>query len=208
MSEQPEQNAAMSAQPETQEPQSVPMASRMKANKAIDGSICPICNNEIELGDDIFVCSECQTAHHYECHEGQGGCGNASCPAYKAEGDALDKLALSEDEGSEDEGASGDDMKECPYCGEMVKTSAKKCKHCKEILDKAMKRRRTQAAAAAGDDDNLTAAEIIFGVLCGGIACIVGLVWGCMGKKKGWKLMLIALVSQFILGFLRALARH
>jgi len=36
--------------------------------------------------------------------------------------------------------------KDCPYCGEEILAKAKKCKHCGEILDVALKRKRQVAA--------------------------------------------------------------
>jgi len=44
-------------------------------------------------------------------------------------------------------------------------------------------------------------------VICSGIACIVGIVWICQGKKKGWKLLMISLVVQAVLAMIRAAAR-
>ncbi len=34
---------------------------------------------------------------------------------------------------------SNENLKECPYCSEMVKTSAKKCKHCGATIDVVLK---------------------------------------------------------------------
>ena len=50
------------------------------------------------------------------------------------------------------------------------------------------------------------AAEIVFGILCGGLACIFGIVWLIQGKKKGGKLIVLAIVSNIIIRGLLFLA--
>ena len=38
-----------------------------------------------------------------------------------------------------------EDVKNCPYCGEVILASAKKCKHCGEWLDKNFAKSRSKS---------------------------------------------------------------
>ena len=78
----------------------------------------------------------------------------------------------------------------CPYCGESILTTAKKCRFCNEFLDESL--RAAHEYKAPSEDDNMTPGDIVFCILCSGIACIFGLVYGIQGKKKGWKMMGLA----------------
>lgn len=99
------------------------------------------------------------------------------------------------------------DRRPCPMCGELINTAALKCRFCGEIFDPELKKaQKASQGDTAGPDDDLSASEWIFSILCGSIACIVGIVWLIQGKKKGGKMILVALVSQAILGLIQALA--
>jgi hypothetical protein len=99
--------------------------------------------------------------------------------------------------------ASDDDRRPCPMCGELISPQALKCRFCGEIFDPELKRAQKPES---GPDDDLTSGEWVFGILCGGLACIFGLVWLIQGKKKGGKLIAVSIVSQLVFGFIRALA--
>jgi predicted RNA-binding Zn-ribbon protein involved in translation (DUF1610 family) len=181
---------------------SVALPQRMKANKVIAGKTCSCCSQVIELGDEIYNCPSCGESMHFTCYTQRGSCGNGNCSRYatavinETQCEEKPKKAI----------PTGAATKECPHCGETILKSAKKCKFCMEILDPSLKRNKEKSTSDV--DDNLSTLEIVFAVLCGGIACIVGLVWVCMGKKKGWKLMAISIVAQICWGLFSALVNH
>ena len=98
---------------------------------------------------------------------------------------------------SDDDGGGADDKRPCPACGEDIKKNALKCRFCGEIFDKSLKQ-KSKSAAAGGDDDNLSGGEWALGILCSGIACIMGIVWMIQGKPKGIKLLGLSLVVQAV----------
>jgi hypothetical protein len=90
-------------------------------------------------------------------------------------------------------------MKECRFCGETIRQNARKCRFCGEYqLDID---RTSKSVQFEDPDDKLQVGWIIFALLpCGWICCIIGLIWGIMGKKKGWKLLAIAFIAQIVWG--------
>jgi ribosomal protein S27E len=99
--------------------------------------------------------------------------------------------------------ASSDDRRPCPMCGEFIPPQALKCRFCGEIFDPELKKAQKPES---GPDDDLTPGDWLFGILCGGIACIFGVVWAIQGKKKGGKMILLSLASQIVLSVIRAAA--
>ena len=185
---------------------------RMKANRLLDGRVCPKCRGAILFGEDVHNCQVCGQTLHESCW-GEGGCPSPQCRARSADEtviglkDAplgLKKLPSSSSSGSSapPEAESGD-TKECRFCGELILPRARKCRFCGEFQDE--KDRKPEPSGS--DDEALTGGEIALGVICSGIACIVGIVWICQGKKKGWKLLMISLVVQAVLAMIRAAAR-
>jgi len=168
---------------------------RMKANRAIAGRVCAYCSRDIELGDAVFNCPDCGTTMHEACYNMLGACIDPSCGSTAGEGG----FALADHVAPPKPWAAPTgNTKECRFCGEAIQISARKCRYCGEFQDQVERDRRAARSGRAGggaSDDNLCAWEIIFGLLCGGIACIVGIVFICMGKKKGWKLMGLGILS-------------
>lgn len=180
---------------------------RMKANKILAGRVCPGCSKEIDLGDEVYNCQSCNGTMHYACYDAAKCCKNPSCPT------ALDLVSLQKPKqggiggiGIPQKTAPIDGTKPCPYCGEHILASAKKCRFCNEYLNAADRERKAKLAAGSIEDENLSTAEIVFGILCGGLACIFGIVWLIQGKKKGGKLIVLAIVSNIIIRGLLFLA--
>ncbi|HYG75184.1 MAG TPA: RING finger protein [Planctomycetota bacterium] len=171
---------------------------RMKANKALLGRTCPSCSVAIELGDDVCNCQSCGSTMHQACREKAGACGHPACPSQP-------KLASAAAIGTVVSAPAGD-TKECVSCGEQIQKKARVCRFCGEYQDPVDRERQKKLQAGADDDENLTGAEIAFGILCGGIACIMAIVWMVQGKKKGGKLLLISLVSQAVFTLIRLAA--
>jgi hypothetical protein len=171
---------------------------RMKANRALAGRSCSFCGRQIEIGDDVFNCSACRRTMHNQCFEAAKGCANQVCPKSAV------KPVAAADTVQVDDGAE-DDLVECKFCREKIRKEAKKCRYCGELQGAAARAAELRKKKKAEEDDTLTTGDIVFGVLCGGIACIVGLVWMIQGKKKGLKLMLLGIGSAVVWSVLRGL---
>jgi hypothetical protein len=89
----------------------------------------------------------------------------------------------------------------------MIIASAAKCRYCGEIFDETLKRKekKKRRREDSGDDADLTPGDYVFCILCGGIACIFGIVYAIQGKPKGWKMVGISLLAQFFWGAVRVI---
>lgn len=185
---------------------------RMKANKLVDGRICPTCGQAVFFGQDVHNCQKCGQTVHESCWE-DGGCPSCRAGSSLADPDGPPIALKRNPLGSSLPppippalgGSEGGETKDCRFCGEPILVKARKCRHCGEYQDD--KDRKSKADTGSSDeDDKLTAGEWVLGIICSGIACIVAIVWICQGKKKGWKLLLVAIVAQIIIGIIQALA--
>jgi hypothetical protein len=170
---------------------------RMKANRALAGRTCSSCGRAVELGDDVYNCPACRTTMHHGCFEQAGGCANVQC----AKSVAL-RLAPSALPGAPlpAAGMAGpeEELVECKFCREKIKKKAIKCRFCGELQGAARRAAEASKKQKSSEDDNLSGAEIAFGILCGGLACILGIVWAIQGKKKGWKLVALGVGSAIV----------
>jgi hypothetical protein len=174
---------------------------RMKANRALAGRTCLACGQAIDLGDDVFNCPKCRLTMHMACRERAGGCASPECAPPKPSPDAAavpPALRLAAP-------GAGTDLVPCRFCREPIQVGARKCRFCGEYQSDAERELVARRRAAASGDDKLSTWEIIFGILCGGIACIVGIVYAVQGKKKGWKLILLAICAQVGWGIIQAI---
>ena len=172
---------------------------RMKANLALAGRVCPGCGKEIQLGNEVYNCPGCHSTMHQVCYGLQGQCPNPSCPTRQEQVQIVPAMAAVEEQKS--------DQVPCRFCHEPIDPQARKCKHCGEFQSETDRQAdiKHKSAGIEDMDDKLSTAEIVFGIFCGLIACITGLVWGLQGKKKGWKLLGLSLISQLVWGLIRAL---
>ncbi|MFC1582716.1 RING finger protein [Planctomycetota bacterium] len=164
-------------------------SARMKANKVVAGTSCLACEQQIQIGEDIYNCPACKTVQHAACYDSTGCCANSDC--------AESKPTLAG--GAPVAAEMPDGHVPCKMCGEPIRSGAKKCRFCGEFQGKAMQRARGKGSKGRGaSDDNLSVMEIVLCIFCAGIACIVGLVYGLQGKKKGWKMVLISLAAAAV----------
>jgi predicted RNA-binding Zn-ribbon protein involved in translation (DUF1610 family) len=103
----------------------------------------------------------------------------------------------------EPDAPGGEARKPCPMCGEMIVATAAKCRYCGEVFDAKLKKAKKKKKKHSVEDEDLTGAEIALGILCSGIACIVGLIWVIQGKPKGGKLLAISICVQVVLGIIQ-----
>jgi hypothetical protein len=86
-----------------------------------EGSVCPICQSAIGPGEVVFVCPACEESHHRECWAEVGGCATYGCEnAPQSEKTASSHVPLS----------VWGDTKNCPACGEKIKSIALRCRYC------------------------------------------------------------------------------
>ena len=173
-----------------QSEQSTQLPERMKANKLIAGKSCKTCHQMLELGDDVYNCAKCQGSSHLSCFQTAGSC---SC-----------SIGFAPETSSSQDTDAQRETKECKFCSEIILKSARKCKHCGEYQRASDREKYSGAAAKQQDDENLTGGEIVFGLMCGGIAIIAGIVFGLSGKKKGWKMAGLGVLSAIFWGAVSA----
>jgi predicted RNA-binding Zn-ribbon protein involved in translation (DUF1610 family) len=173
---------------------------------------CPHCGKKLKAPDGaVGKSSKCP------------GCGNAAIcpePIYDAEvvgGTGEEPLGLNSDAnlgGDKPYGLIGppapaalpaESRRPCPMCGEMILSSAVKCRYCGEVFDDGIRRAKgTKSRRYGPGDEALSGGEIMFGVLCSGIGCIVGVVWMIQGKPKGLKLFGLSIVMSVVWSVVRA----
>lgn len=85
------------------------------------GRTCPICQSMIVAGEVVLGCPACGQAHHRECWAEVGGCSTYGCSKAPAPAKpAPDGPPLS----------AWGDTKNCPVCGESIKSIALRCRYC------------------------------------------------------------------------------
>jgi predicted RNA-binding Zn-ribbon protein involved in translation (DUF1610 family) len=91
------------------------------------GFTCPICRADFQVGELIRRCQECVMLHHEECWTEVGGCGTFGCkqapPIDKSEQFTQTPLT------------AWGDTKECPVCGEKIKSIALSCRYCGMVFN-------------------------------------------------------------------------
>ena len=129
--------------------------SRLKANqKIVDETTCRICNNNFSIGEEIIKCEKCNNYYHEACWVKNDGCNQPGC-------------------------AKEEDTKACPFCGETIKKSAIKCKHCGNYLDKTIE-------TYAGPSQNAQGA--VAALVCGLIGLFLfGFILGFVAIGQGNK---------------------
>ena len=53
----------------------------MRANRRYAGRICSICQAQIQFGEQLRFCEQCQSPFHQACWEENRGCGTYGCPS-------------------------------------------------------------------------------------------------------------------------------
>lgn len=96
----------------------------------------------------------------------------------------------------------------CPVCGEMIVSTAAKCRFCGEILDpRGMPARGPRDEAADRANDDMTSVDWVVALMCCGIGSLVGVVWLIEGKRKAVKMLVVSILAPFFWSTLFALMR-
>jgi len=86
------------------------------------GLTCPICLTTFEAGALVHRCPDCDIVHHEECWSEVGGCGTFGCK----QAPAIDK----NEQSVQTPLTAWGDTKNCPVCGESIKSIALRCRYC------------------------------------------------------------------------------
>jgi predicted RNA-binding Zn-ribbon protein involved in translation (DUF1610 family) len=103
---------------------------------------------------------------------------------------------------------SGEARRPCPMCGEMIVASAAKCRYCGEVFDPTLKKVKKKGKKGKSESENPGVGDIVVALLCPIIALIAGVVWAIQGKPKGWKMVILAIVSGAINGLVVNYFQH
>jgi len=64
-------------------PDAASLPQAMKANRRYEGKVCPVCQAQIKLGEDLCICRHCKLPFHKSCWEENGGCATYGCEGAK-----------------------------------------------------------------------------------------------------------------------------
>jgi len=149
---------------------------------------CPGCGDILIIPEGVYDAVE-EGADAYADDYGDDPYGNDSYDDNPYADDGMGSYGS--DVGSPGGGGA---TKPCPMCGEMIKPKAPKCRYCGEIFDAKLKKK----AKSKGDDENPNVWEWLLAIFCGGIGCIVGIVYAVQGKPKGGKMIGVSLLMGFV----------
>lgn len=123
----------------------------VRLRDAAKGVLCPTCQCDVTGDEPLVICPDCQQTHHLECWAEIGGCATYGCH----QAPALPKADPADGpRGASLAGGWGDE-KRCPNCGELIKSSALRCRFCRTEFDTAdplsaseLRRRKRQKSSA------------------------------------------------------------
>ena len=106
-------------QPAPPEPSAAGLPTEMRANRALEGRICPACGDPIQLGQPVRNCELCGRTHHADCWRKHNGCATLGC-----DNAPLPELGFApEHQAAAAPGAPAPptgETRKCPDCGEDV----------------------------------------------------------------------------------------
>jgi predicted RNA-binding Zn-ribbon protein involved in translation (DUF1610 family) len=105
--------------------------------------------------------------------------------------------------------SSTESRRPCPMCGEMILTTAAKCRFCGEVFDAKLKKAKGKKSkkSRGGDDETISTGEMVLAVLCSGIGCILGIIWMIQGKPKGLKMVGLSIAMNIFWAIVNVVLR-
>lgn len=145
------------------------------------GAQCQICQSEIAAGETCVECPDCKQNQHRDCWAEVGGCGTYGCrqaPSVEKTPDSADAPLT-----------AWGDTKECPACGEDIKSIALRCRYCGTDFDSVdpMTLRDLDRQSRRKDDSKQLRTNVILLFIVsifGCLAPITLLVWIWMTRTK------------------------
>ncbi len=84
-------------------------------------------------------------------------------------------------------------------CGEMILTTAARCRFCDEIFDSSLENTKARKSRKKLSDlADLEVEEVALAIFCTGIALVVGIVWMARGNPKGLAMIKVAVLATGI----------
>ena len=163
-------------QPAPPEPSAAGLPTEMRANRALEGRICPACGDPIQLGQPVRNCELCGRTHHADCWRKHNGCATLGC-----DNAPLPELGFApEHQAAAAPGAPAPptgETRKCPDCGEDVAKGAAKCPYCGKLLRKRAGRARFTRRSDTARNALICGILSIFccGIILGPIAIIQAL---------------------------------
>jgi predicted RNA-binding Zn-ribbon protein involved in translation (DUF1610 family) len=150
---------------------------------------CPTCDKKLKapvsaVGKSL-ACPGCQT--QVTCPE----------PIYDAEVVAMHDAAAPDATTSLSPGdaPSTANRHPCPMCGELIMTTAAKCRFCHELFDPTVERTSGKTPKKRRDDEeNLEPLDTALAFFCTGIAFLVAIYWMDRGDPRGLKMIKLIVV--------------
>ena len=158
-------------------PARAPSSDAVRATAADAQMTCSICLTNVGAGELVRRCAACDQLYHDECWAEVGGCGTFGCK----EAPAIDKSAQSPHAPL----TAWGDEKDCPICGEMIKSIALKCRYCGATFETAdpqsvgdLRRSASQKAELASIRQSVIALFVVALLgLCAPLIAILSLVY-------------------------------
>jgi predicted RNA-binding Zn-ribbon protein involved in translation (DUF1610 family) len=162
-------------------------------------STCPGCGNQVTCPEPVYDAEVVEMTMEPE-----------EAPGFSPFADLDEDKAYGMVEPPRAAEPSTEGRRPCPMCGEMILTTAAKCRFCGEVFDPTLKKAKSKKSKKSksygpGDED-LSGGEIAVALLCSGIGCIAGLVWMIQGKPKGLKMFGISFVMAIVWNIIRFVA--
>ena len=205
----------------------------IKANRKYVGQICKICKREIELGDTIHICPNCQSVNHEDCWQNEGGCNSLSCNSLQSKSsfqnnnlnyqNNYQNTSFSNPNNFQNpsrpnqnnfqnnsrsfSNVTSPNMVPCRWCKEPIPRGSRKCHHCGEYQNDA-DRKASITNTVPEEDTSIPGGLWASIVIFPDIALIAGIVYICRGQgTRGLKIIGASIVALIIKIFIIVISK-